>query len=197
MELMEWSSLENCIGEKVPKCLKVLLWKIGYDSMYSIKQISSKTIEEIEKCIEKSRENILPYIDELINEDDAVIYYQKQKVFKFLPGHRSILLDLPNSIREMQKKVISQTNLNMCSMEFDEQPTTNYSVVLTEFVNTAKINKYKSKHAFAYNPVVKYFATYIFLLCGRTCYETLNKNLPIPSTKTICKLQYIFVFLCL
>lgn len=78
------------------------------------------------------------------------------------------------------------TNTDSNNDEVIEQ----YSVILTELIKTANKNKNRSKNGYQYEDIVKYFSTYIFLLCGRTCYETLNKNLPMPSTKTICK--YIF-----
>lgn len=59
--------------------------------------------------------------------------------------------------------------------------------MLSKLIESANTNRNKSKNAYQYDDIVKNFATYIFLLCGRTCYETLNKNLPIPSTKTICR----------
>lgn len=71
----------------------------------------------------------------------------------------------------------------------DEQ--TEYSVILSQLIKTAERNKNKSKHANYYSDTIKYFSTYIFLLCGRTCYETLCRNLPIPSTKTICECIYL------
>lgn len=81
----------------------------------------------------------------------------------------------------------SQTDVTDSNIELD---TGKFSVILTELLRTAEQNFKKSKHANQYNDIIKYFSTYIFLLCGRTCYETLHKNLPIPSTKTIRK-QYI------
>lgn len=62
-----------------------------------------------------------------------------------------------------------------------------YSVVFNQMVDVLERNQGKSKNARQYNDAIKQFSTYIFLLCGRICYETLSKNLPMPSTKTICK----------
>lgn len=193
MELeSEWTILEKCIGDKVPMCLKVLLWKTGYDSLYSVKYISNDNIEKIEKFIQRKRKLIMPQLDELCDENDtALAEYKKQRIFEFLPGHRSILLDLPRSIENMQSQVM---NADTTDLPF-ELPS-EYSVILKEFVDTANNNLHKSKNAYQYNDIVKYFSTYIFLLCGRTCYETLNKNLPIPSTKTICKLNQSINKLC-
>lgn len=149
----------------------------------------------MEQYIERRREIILSQLNNLIDDDDAVIEYMKQTVFTFLPGHYSILLDLPNSIREMQSQSdnSAKTNMNDCFSVLSRELSTDYSIVLREFVNAAKNNKDKSKNVFQCNDIVKYFATYVFLLCGRTCYETLNKNLPIPSTNTICEFNHSVV----
>lgn len=197
MEYMmtEFKELEDFLGRKVPILLKLLLYKSGYDSMISIKQIANDTtIKQLERYINKRKNQIFyevsAEIENLEYHDDSIAVYEKQSTFEFLPGHRAVLLSLPNHIQNMQSQFIYNKNIadnrNTASIEMMEAHT-EYSVILQELLQTAKNNYKKSKHAFQYNDIVKYFATYIFMLCGRTCYETLNKNLPIPSTKTICK----------
>lgn len=90
------------------------------------------------------------------------------------PGFRSFDLGFDKLITNADTNVVHEY-------------TGEYSVILTELLKTANNNFNKSKHAYQYNAIVRYFSTYVFLLCSRRCYETLNKNLPIPSTKTICK----------
>lgn len=196
MEEMEemWSDLENYNHIEVPMCLKVLLWKSGYDTMLSLKYICEESITEIEKLIQKHKNKIL-FDDN--NMHDYLYHYKRQDKFAFLPGHRSILLDLPQSIKKMQLEntLYGDGSINIMtntSMESSKDKTSEYSVILNELINTAKRNQNKPKNAYQYDDLIKHFSTYIFLLCGRTCYETLNKNLPIPSTKTICKLFVYF-----
>lgn len=192
-----WSNLENFVGHNVPMFLKLLLWQCGYDCMLSLKQITNETLDRLEKYIEKNKNKILCKImrdlDELKYCDDSLNSYKNQDVFEFLPGHRIILLGLRNNIENMQSHVFNdgfkcfdKLMINAGTNEVRGN-TGEYSVILTELLKTAKNNSNKSKHAYQYNDIVRYFSTYIFLLCGRTCYETLSKNLPIPSTKTICK----------
>lgn len=191
----EWIDIENFVGHEFPMFLKLILWKSGYDSMISIKEISSAEIAVIEKHIEKKKNEILSEILLIMENagalDDSVHIYEEQEVFLFLPGHRNILLSLRKNIENMQaSRQATRQPIDKKANKSDElisSATEEYTVVLTEFLKTAKINSKKSKHAYQYSDIVKYFSTYIFLLCGRTCYETLNKNLPMPSTKTICK----------
>lgn len=181
-----WADLENYSRNEVPICLKVLLWKCGYDTILSLKYINEESIAEIEEHVQKYKEKIL------FDESDMSEYlddYKKQNIFKFLPGHRSILLDLLQSISGMQSQNAlhchNNTNMMTNAESSNDEMTTEYSVILNELINTARRNKNKSKNAYQYDDTVKHFSTYIFLLCGRTCYETLSKNLPMPSTKTI------------
>lgn len=179
-----WLYLESRMGYEVPTSLKYVLWKSGYDSVISLKQLSEIAIEELEEFIEKNKNDLLQN-----NYLDNYVFANQQ--FAFVPGHKNILLNLPVRIQEIQ----SQNSLVNTSTQDNANESSNaYSVILNELINTAKRNHNKSKHAFQYDDTIKYFATYIFLLCGRTCYETLNKNLPIPSTKTVCKYPYMCIY---
>lgn len=51
----EWTDIENFVGHEFPMFLKLILWKSGYDSMISIKEISSDRIDVIEKHIKKKK----------------------------------------------------------------------------------------------------------------------------------------------
>lgn len=190
--ISEWADIENFVGHKVPMFLKILLWKSGYDSMISIKEISHDAIAELERYIQKERllNEIFSnsFSDNTSDNDDSINGYREQEIFAFLPGHRSFLLNLPRYIQNMQLEAV---NNSTNGIESTSKAASEYSRILTELVQTAKANVNKSKHAYSYNDVIKYFSTYIFLLCGRTCYETLNKNLPIPSTKTIRKFEML------
>lgn len=181
----EWDQFEKFEGQKLPAFLKVMLWKCGYDSMISLKELSSVTISELEKYIQNNRNKMFTYLltDLSIDlfESDSIKEYQGQAMFEFLPGHRHILLCLRNKIENMQQQV------STAKIAEYVETSVEYSVILSELLETARMNAKKSKHANQYSDIIRYFSTYIFLLCGRTCYETLNKNLPIPSTKTICK----------
>lgn len=182
--------VEKFVGHEIPKCIKVILLACGYDSLLSLKQITSERIDEMEHYIEKKKEKIISKLDDG-GDVDIVNEYKNQNQFKFLPGHRSIILDIANDIKDMQVQQESQSKhlANVIEENSDEQ--IEYSVILSQLIETAERNKNKSKYANCYTDTIKYFSTYIFLLCGRTCYETLYRNLPIPSTKTICKYIYL------
>lgn len=196
--MKEWYNIEKLAGQKVPLFLKLMLSQTGYDCLLSVKEISSDSIIRLEDFIQKNRNRLMSKImielDNIGDNDDSLNAYKDQEVFQFLPGHKSTLLSLPEIIERLQSQAVdsagnsapqsaSEENNRMMASECPKK----YSVILTELINTARNNMNKSKHANKYCDIVKYFAAYIFLLCGRICYETLCKNLPIPSTKTICK----------
>lgn len=60
-------------------------------------------------------------------------------------------------------------------------------VILKEMIKTALRNaEYVKNHA-QYSDIIRYFATYIYIIGGRSCYEVLYENLPLPSVSTVCK----------
>ncbi|XP_031620752.1 uncharacterized protein LOC116339177 [Contarinia nasturtii] len=114
--------------------------------------------------------------------------YEKKITFDFSPGHREIILNFPKIIEDMQSsKMFRNLSLEGTKAKNSSQLCAEYSIILNELLNVANKNKDRSKNAREYTDTLKYFATYIFTLCGRTCYETLHQNLPIPSTKTILR----------
>lgn len=191
--ISEWSNIEKFVGDEVPMFLKQLLWKCGYDSMISIKEISSDAIDNLEKHIQKNRNQILGEIllklDDSGGNDHSLSEYKKQEVFEFIPGHHSILLSLPSKIKCMQLQTVNHatSGSDESTVLTSSELPVGYSVVLKKLLETADRNRNKSKNANQFDDDIKYFSTYIFLISSRTCYETLCKNLPIPSTKTICE----------
>lgn len=176
--ILDWAKFESFIGQSVPLNVKTFLELAGYDSFFSVKRIDEEKIHTLEKHVQNNR-GILKALDE---KDKTTFLYRSQNVFNFLPGHKTILLALPELIGNMFDSIDT-----LCEPEAETSfnlPDLN-SMILSKLIKSAIINKDRSKNAYQYDEIIKDFSTYIFLLCGRTCYETLNKNLPIPSTKSI------------
>lgn len=189
-----WVDIEHFNQIEVPMCLKFILSKCGYDTMLSLKYISETAITEIECHVRKYKNKIFSDGNDM---DQCLHEYKNQDLFTILPGHRSILLDLPQCIRKMQaeKTLYGDGNTNvMTNVETvvdtsSAVTTTDYSAILNELIKSAKTNQNKPKNAYTYEDIIKHFSTYIFLLCGKTCYDTLSANLPIPGTKSIREFQ--------
>lgn len=105
-------------------------------------------------------------------------FYQQQEKFNFLPGHEAIILALPKYIDEYLRDTRPVVHNNRRGR---------YSFILEEMIQTAESNLSRDEKHPRYPDTIRFFFTFIFLVCGRFCYEMLQANLPIPSTKTICK----------
>lgn len=104
--------------EKFPGILKYVLEECGFESLSSLKNINSDSIGIIENHINQNG-----YI--LENEVFNNSPYMKQQNFKFLPGHKLLLLELPQRISEYQSKsnknkLQNQTSISNVSAENNE-----------------------------------------------------------------------------
>lgn len=138
----------------------------GFENESSLKSIHSEIIADIENYA---------------NENPAILEntaYKNISKFKFKPGHKLLLLQLPNQIKILRE---SQTNKSQ------ESRTNDFSQVLKTFIDTAESNFGKPPNGFRYDEINRYFSTFVYLLCGKACYDTLSANLPIPSSHTIRK----------
>lgn len=113
-------------------------------------------------------------------------FYKNLANFHFLPGHVTIIATIPKYIEEY--RIAHQSS--------DFEVNGRYSFLLEELIRTAESNLFKDPNHATYSDTIRYFATYIFLLCGRSCYEILRENLPFPSVKTICELNRLSRGLC-
>lgn len=87
-----FSQLQNFKKSKYPEFLKNILIETAFDTAAALRTINKSTIEEIEKIVNQ-RTNLLKdtsYIDETGN--------LIKTPFKFMLGHESLLLRLPNDV---------------------------------------------------------------------------------------------------
>lgn len=180
---MNWENIEKIVGETLPMCIKRILSSCGYDTFSSLKFISENSLNEIENHMNTRARATL----EALNCCHAE-YYKSIGEFKLIPGHRNLIMSL--------------SKLNYVSNEQNHSvyDSPKWSCILTELLNAANnaANNFDQQCS-QYSDRLRYFATYIFLLGGRSCYEVLNHNLPFPSTKTVCmfNLYRIVNFLCI
>lgn len=186
---MIWEVFEEKLGEKLPHCIKEILTLCGYNTYSSLRNISPESILQMEICVNK---NYLRTIQKLncCHSD----FYKKQDTFKFLPGHTDLLLMLPkfaiNCFEDNRQNHNQSYNQYSKVAQFINQHS-GFSRMMKELINTVLENETNSKNNTEYSDIVKYFATYLFTLCGRSCYEFLYANLPIPSISTIRKINCV------
>lgn len=166
-----FADLERILKEKIPVDIVRILSECGFDTDASISRITPDTIKEIE---------------EYVNVDLSILNntsYDGVSNFKLKPGHKSYILNLPNQLDRLK-----QFN---CDAK-EECKVSDFSHMLRTFVETAERNFGKHPNGFRYNDSCRYFCTFIYLMSGRACYETLSANLPIPKANTICKYKLAF-----
>lgn len=85
-----WLNFESYLQSKLPKYLKDILTSTGFDNELSISSINSDSVSDIEKFVSENKHLL----------KDTIYEKSCESSFKFLPGHRRLLLLLPNRFSE-------------------------------------------------------------------------------------------------
>lgn len=166
--------MEQFTGETIPKLIVDILTNTGYDTPWAIQSIKCEQILKIECHInaKSSRfENIF-----------KGTVYEEVTPFELLPGHEAMVLNLPKVYEQMKmvEKVIQPK-------KDDERDKSNYSVVLKSLIETVEKNKFREPKGRRFDEPIHSYATYLYLMSGKACYQSLCANLPIPQADTVCK----------
>lgn len=116
-----------------------------------------------------------------------------EKCFRFVPGHRALILQLPKYLEENRNKILNYarnhdadgSHFEAMVHSIENMPA--LSNMLKELLINAMKNFEKPQNQNRYSEVVKHFAMYIYMMCGKKCYEILQANLKLPATSTISK----------
>lgn len=152
----------------------------------SLLSINTDVIKEIEAFTNEHLES------RIVDIDCSCVYcssstYQSQvteKKFKFSPGHKALILQLPTQLQQKKHKTLpfmSQFEAMLANVE--NNPA--LSNILKNLVQDALKNFERTAKQHRYCDVTKYFATYLFIMCGRKAYEVLQSNLTLPAVPTI------------
>lgn len=159
--------MENIIGEEIPESIIFILTAAGYDSRIALKRITAEKITEIEDYFNANATNLYSGL--------VGTSYENVQPFKILPGHRVLIESLPQYLDEiiLTEKPVSN------------QLSNDFTYILKLLIESAENNSSREAKGRRYNECLKYFCTYVYLMCGRACYETLSANLPLPQASTI------------
>lgn len=161
----------------MPKCIKQILIRCGYDTLASIRNISMGSVTQIENEMNVNARNLIQQFDCCYSE-----YYKRQIDLKLLPAHRDLILYLPKIIDQ----VVGHRDPDEMFIESANKHP-GLSVILRELIKTA-VNNYKlPKTRAEYSDIIRHFSTYVFIMCGRATYAVLHDNLPLPSISTVCE----------
>lgn len=163
--------IEKVIGEQIPKPLVYILNESGFNTKIALKNIiPEKTITQVENFFNKNYDKLKKGLLGSI--------YENVLPFNIVPGHRIFIESLPQYMDLV--KIENQPQL------LKEIPN-DFSLILRLLIETAEKNSKRDPKSRRFNENIQHFATYVYLMCGRSCYETLSANLPIPQANTICK----------
>lgn len=160
------------LKSKVPNFIIKILQESGFENISSLEHLSSNYIDDIEKIVDENRDLIADH------------RYKVDRKFKFLPGHRALLLNIPKAV---EKHINNVNQIDDGLKDSNAENLCKFSHVLQKLIETATANTDKHANTARFSDDIKYFATYIYLLCGKACYETLSANLPFPKADTIRK----------
>lgn len=164
-----FEKLESFTGDRIPEIVIKVLKAAGYVTESILKLINEEEINKIEEYVRKNR---------IILKGTS---YENENNFEFLPGHRVFLSNLPNDIGRMK-----EVNKNLPQIEKSTANCSHFPFMLKALIETAESNSNGHPSGNRFNKNVQDFATYIYMMCGRACYDTLSANLPIPKSNTIC-----------
>lgn len=168
-----WKRIETNYGEELPPCIIKILEEVGYSTSMSISSIQPADIECIEEFVNGDLRHILNELTCCNSET-----YKNQNEFRLLPGHRNMILNLKNYLQE--------TQVDKPSFQLKSHSSV-FSFLLSEIIRTAETNASKVPTQYRYSEIIRWFAVYIYMTCGKLCYETLCRNLPLPQPSSICK----------
>lgn len=154
-----WKRFENFLGYQLPELVKHSLEKSAFDNELALSQLSAETLLEIEEYVSQESPN-----------------------FKFLPGHRALLLSLPSKIHQYS---IWKQKYTPSTTDILESP--NVSFIMKELVRTSLSNCNVDPKRRRYSDSIKNFAMYLYMMCGKAAYEVLSNNLPFPQSSSICE----------
>lgn len=108
--------MKNFTAEKYPGCVVKLLTAAGFDTILSLSGIDEEKIKEIEVFLTSNKQ----FVNELKCCQSE--WYKELEHFQFLPGHKAIILALPEKIKEMTtEKSKSKLCLNQNNSAQDEE----------------------------------------------------------------------------
>lgn len=167
--------MNDVLGVEIPGIVRNILTEAGFNCRTTLGLINSDIITDIEEFANENREILIGSS------------YENKVLFKFLPAHRILVRNMSNYMDQLRN---SESNIEQ-KMNLSQFP-----YLLKCFIETAQSHANKSVKAFRYSEHIQSFSTCIYMMCGKSCYETLSANLPIPKASTVRKFyKFINTFL--
>lgn len=190
-----WKILETELSIPIPRYIKNIFKYQNLDNGASICAFTLSMIGEIETFAKSDvyLHQISPYENK---KDYYGIYFHDPQDFKFTLGDKVLLHKIVDFVKDKdytywkpgensefsgKKHILSVSNIH----EENDDNIGQYSKLLDMLIesNRNQVGKHPSSLRYAYE--LKLYASYIRMVGGPIVYETLQKNLPIPSISAI------------
>lgn len=155
-----WNNFQSFVKHSIPKIIIEILISTGYDDPVLLSGMNEKEIEIIETYV-------CDHLHTLAEQ------YSHIKPFVFLPGHKKLLMCLGKKAEAYKPSTKKADDWNL----------SHASVLMKELIKSTLENSNR-RH---YSDTIKDFSTYIYMRGGKSAYEVLCANLPLPQVSTICK----------
>lgn len=138
-----FSHLQTFKKSKFPQFIKEILISTGFDTAISLQSIRKATIEELERIITNNTD--LLKNTEYLNETGNL----KKTPFKFMLGHETLILNLPNDVKEYltrnkkqkEKEIPQIDELKLMFIERIKNFLRDHNINLTQ--NTEDLTKFE------------------------------------------------------
>ena len=188
-----FDDLEDLLDIQISQCVKTILYHSGFDTELSIVNMNENDLPQIENYVNHVANASFKALFNTLKCCFSDIYKEaiEKQQFKFIEEHKNLILGLSAKIELKNSSQGAETpffleQLKDISRYFKENPA--LPNMIGELLETALKNYKKTPNLNRYSEVIKDFATYIYLLCGRQCYEVLSCNLSLPAASTIGEL---------
>lgn len=182
-----WGSIKKlCYKQNLPNCIKTILSHAGYDNLFVISGLNEQSVAQTEEYVNSNGNGIIENLD--CCHADEYKSSIANKSFKFLPGHKKLILMVgeivAKSIASQEDHRDSQmTNIWNALDSFEPALPNILKLLIKEALKNIQVTDNLNR----YDDIIKYFAIYVYLMCGRQCYEVLSSNLAMPAASTVGK----------
>lgn len=158
------SAINKQHDDDIPESVVYILCESGFTSVAALKNINHDTVKSIEHYVDDNFDSLIGGLRD----------YKRNRPFKLKPGHAMAIESIP--------ELLSQTTI----IEKSKTIVPNdFQFVLKWLIESAEKNSGREPKGRRFDETVKLFATYLYIMSGRACYDTLSANLPLPQTTTI------------
>lgn len=130
----------------------------------------------LEEFIEENRE----ILEEKSLKCNHIENYKAQQPFKFLPGHKQMILNWCESLASKPTSGDDKFSINQLA----------FNPVLKEMIITALAYHDKPTNIRRFPDLLMKFAVYVYILVGKQSYEVLCSNLMLPQAQTISEYSF-------